>query len=139
MHICIHFHLLLPRKIIQIDTYGNQALGVLDRTADNTGLYAAACETVGKQMGVPVVNLWRLMLSQPNWQEFLLSDGLHFTPAGQLFVLKHVVAALPVDAQVDTLALDFPLGQQMSERDPAHSIASHAEKHPVIIKGTQWL
>ena len=91
-------------------------------------------------LGYPtVVNLWRLMRAQPNWQEFLLTDGLHFTPAGQLFVLKHVIAALPVQAQVDTLALDFPLGQQMSERDPARSIANHAAKNPVIIKGVQWL
>ena len=45
---------------------------------------------LGQEVQLPVLDLWTLMQQQPNWQEELLCDGLHFTQAGNRFVYKHL-------------------------------------------------
>ena len=46
-----------------------------------TGQYAAACRKLGLQLGVPVLDLWTQLQTQPDWNTHL-SDGLHLSAAG---------------------------------------------------------
>lgn len=41
----------------------------LQRTAENTKRYADACRDVGKQLGVPVVDLWTVFMRAAGWKE----------------------------------------------------------------------
>lgn len=61
-----------------------------ERTNDFTKQYATAVLELGKELQLPVLDLWTLMQQQPSWQEDLLCDGLHFTPAGNRFVYEHL-------------------------------------------------
>lgn len=54
----------------------------LDRTLDSTEPYALAAREVAAAQGVACLDLWHELLATPSWQA-LLSDGLHFTAAGQ--------------------------------------------------------
>jgi hypothetical protein len=65
-----------------------------DRTNEHTQQYAAAVVELGKQAGVPVVDLFNSLQDVPGWQNELLSDGLHFTPAGSRRVWQGVREAL---------------------------------------------
>ncbi len=81
----------------QIQRYGrNGATGVLERTLQLSGEHAAAAGSVAKQENLPFLNLWEEMqnavprCSDPQeeaWSEFL-SDGLHLSAKGNLFVGK---------------------------------------------------
>lgn len=42
---------------------------VPQRTAANTKSYAAACRKVGKELNVPVVDLWHAYMSKAGWKE----------------------------------------------------------------------
>ena len=81
----------------QIQRFGkNGATGVLERTLKLSGEHAAAAGSVAKQENLPFLNVWEEMLnavprcSDPQeeaWSEFL-SDGLHLSAKGNLFVGK---------------------------------------------------
>jgi lysophospholipase L1-like esterase len=67
-----------------------------DRTLEYTQQYAAAVLDLGRQLQVPVVDLFHKLQHTPGWQTELLKDGLHFTPAGSMAVwqqLQEVLAA----------------------------------------------
>lgn len=66
----------------------------LDRTLANTGLYAAEARRVAAASGVPVLDLYRVVQEHPGWERELLSDGLHFTPAGQHVVFDALIEVL---------------------------------------------
>lgn len=63
---------------------------VAERTNEYTKSYAAAVVELGKELQVPVVDLWTSMQTQPDWQTDLLCDGLHLTPAGNSFVYEQL-------------------------------------------------
>ena len=77
------------RLIFQKARYGDAATGVLERTNESAGMYAAECARVAGELDVPCCNLWKIMQggeeADGNWSRFL-SDGLHFTPEGNRFV-----------------------------------------------------
>lgn len=39
------------------------------RTAANTKKYADACQGIGEELNLPVVNLWRTFMSKAGWKE----------------------------------------------------------------------
>ena len=47
----------------------------------SAGQYAAACQKLGLQLGIPVLDLWTQLQTQPDWNSYL-SDGLHLSAAG---------------------------------------------------------
>ncbi len=89
----------------QIVRYKDKATGNLERTLTLSGEYARAVVKVGKEMDVPVLNIWEMMQSQElktkegdggvdneegsngkhPWSIYL-SDGLHLSQEGNLFV-----------------------------------------------------
>ncbi|OCK78432.1 SGNH hydrolase [Lepidopterella palustris CBS 459.81] len=71
----------------------------VSRTAVATKSYADAVCELGKELGIPVLNLWKTFISKTGWKieepipgsmeinensilEDLMHDGLHFNPAG---------------------------------------------------------
>mmetsp|Transcript_7955 Transcript_7955/g.18429 ORF Transcript_7955/g.18429 Transcript_7955/m.18429 type:complete len:276 (-) Transcript_7955:109-936(-) len=69
----------------QKERYREQASGRLERTNEMAGQYAAAVEQVAQELGLPALNLWKLMQDVNVWPEFL-TDGLHLSPKGNQFV-----------------------------------------------------
>jgi isoamyl acetate esterase len=82
------------RLLYQIQRYGNKATGVLERTTENTKLYADACRLVGYEMDVPCLDLFRAMLGEPDYGPRYLNDGLHFSVAGHDYVAEQVLGAI---------------------------------------------
>lgn len=39
------------------------------RTAEHTKLYADACREIGKELGVPVLDLWSIFMAEAGWRE----------------------------------------------------------------------
>jgi len=63
-----------------------------DRSFKRTAQYAAAVVSAGRELSVPVLNLFQeLQDLAPNngWSDrFMLPDGLHFNDEGQALVAK---------------------------------------------------
>lgn len=82
------------RFAFQKKRYGDKATGILERTLENSGKYAAACQAVAEELKIPCVNLWEKFQTVEGWPKFL-HDGLHFSKEGHDFVfqcLKEAVA-----------------------------------------------
>lgn len=70
--------------------YGDKATGVLERTLENSGKYAEACQKAASDLKLPCLNLWKAFQDEgDDWGRFL-SDGLHFSPAGHDFVFQQL-------------------------------------------------
>jgi len=69
----------------QVQRYGDKATGVLERTTENTKLYADACKQVAAAKNVPCCDLFEQMLAVTDYGKFL-NDGLHFSAEGHAFV-----------------------------------------------------
>ena len=67
--------------------YGDKATGVLERTLENSGKYAKACQEVAEELELPCLNLWDKFQTVEDWPKFL-SDGLHFSTEGHDFVFQ---------------------------------------------------
>jgi hypothetical protein len=96
----------------QIRRYGTEgATGILERTLENTGLYASKCAQVAQELQLPVVNLFEIMQLPPakpsdatadngttneafDWGAYFC-DGLHFyVPAGHDIVAQSILTAI---------------------------------------------
>jgi len=78
------------------ERYAEKARGVLERTEEAAGEYAAACERAAQKVGIPSLSLWGAMRqARPDgsWSEFL-RDGLHLSRRGDEFVAKAVLGAI---------------------------------------------
>ncbi|KAG5304213.1 GDSL Lipase/Acylhydrolase [Histoplasma capsulatum G186AR] len=81
------------------------------RKASQTKKYADACRQVGKALNVPVADIWTAFMTAAGWVEgqplpgsrdvpankklqALLSDGLHFNPAGYQVMYDEVTRAI---------------------------------------------
>jgi lysophospholipase L1-like esterase len=70
----------------QIQRYGqDKATGILERTTENTGRYAAACRQVATEMQIPCLDLFTNMMQQSDYGRFFC-DGLHFSSQGHKFL-----------------------------------------------------
>jgi len=74
---------------LQKERFKDKATGRPERTNEMAGKYAAAAEETAKELGLPSLNLWRLMQDVNEWRGFL-SDGLHLSPQGNQFVASAV-------------------------------------------------
>jgi isoamyl acetate esterase len=71
-----------------------------ERQNSVTAGYAEACKEVAASLGIPVLDLWTLMMGTPAWQTFL-TDGLHFTTAGQRLLYEALQSV--IDEHVPSL------------------------------------
>lgn len=71
---------------------GKEDLGSDNRSDQSAGRYAAACVSVGKKVGVPVIDLWNAM-HKADWKP-LLRDGLHLSARGNRFLFELLMEAL---------------------------------------------
>ena len=77
--------------------WGGKATGVLERTLENTGLYAEACKTTAKQFDLPLVDLYTSMQEEEkDWGKFF-TDGLHFSKDGHDFVLSQILKTIDTE------------------------------------------
>jgi isoamyl acetate esterase len=81
------------RLVFQKQRYGDLATGVLERTTENTKLYAEACAAVAAETKLPCLDLFEAMMAVPDYGRFLC-DGLHFSGAGHDFVATCVLQAI---------------------------------------------
>jgi len=65
-----------------------------DRSLEHAQEYAAAVLDLGKQLQLPVVDLFSRLQLIPDWQTQLLKDGLHFTTAGSMAVWQELKTVL---------------------------------------------
>lgn len=56
--------------------------------------YVNKVEEIGKESGIPVIDLYGQMLAQPNPEELLQLDGLHFSTAGYQLLASLIVQAI---------------------------------------------
>ena len=71
-----------PQRLqFQVAQYKELASGQLERTDATQSEYADACVRIGKEVGVPTLDL-RSLKARADWPE-LQSDGLHMSAAGQ--------------------------------------------------------
>jgi isoamyl acetate esterase len=73
--------------------YGDKATGILERTLENSGKYAEACQAVAEELDVPCVNMWEKFQTVEDWPKFL-HDGLHFSKEGHDFVFQCLEEAI---------------------------------------------
>jgi len=88
-----------------------KGIHVTRRTAANTAAYAQAVRDLGRELGVPVLDLWTAFMREAGWNGSfdvplvgakeapqsevlvgLLHDGLHFTPAGYRIMYREFMA-----------------------------------------------
>ena len=86
----VFFHCCLTTACLQRSGTARTETTLPERTNDYTSGYAAAVVELGKELQLPVVDLWTSMQAQRDWQTQLLCDGLHFTPAGNRFVYQQL-------------------------------------------------
>mmetsp|Transcript_15966 Transcript_15966/g.26087 ORF Transcript_15966/g.26087 Transcript_15966/m.26087 type:complete len:238 (+) Transcript_15966:2452-3165(+) len=63
---------------------------VVDRSTDNVKPYVDACMELGKELGVPVVDIFTPLRDSPDLGSYL-SDGLHFSEKGDGFVFDELM------------------------------------------------
>eukprot|EP00245_Coleochaete_scutata_P014879 TRINITY_DN6439_c0_g1_i1.p1 TRINITY_DN6439_c0_g1~~TRINITY_DN6439_c0_g1_i1.p1 ORF type:complete len:257 (+),score=36.94 TRINITY_DN6439_c0_g1_i1:165-935(+) len=115
---------LLHQKI----TYGDKATGIVERTNEAAGQYAEACKSVGREMGVPVLDMWQLVQEIPDWATRCLSDGLHLTAQGNEVVFEGLLHIIQSDMGLpslvsDDLPWDFPEHSDIDSDDPKLTFA----------------
>ena len=134
--------------------YGARASGVLERTTERAGQYAATAARVAAEQGVPCLDVHKLMLAEgeSNWPALVgegskSGDGLHLVEAGQKFVGKALVALLidalglprrlsPEEAtpqerilvEVPRLPIELPPGARLSPDGYAAQIEEHEKR-----------
>ncbi|KAK3159747.1 hypothetical protein QOZ80_1BG0050530 [Eleusine coracana subsp. coracana] len=90
-----------------------------ERTNEAAGAYAQACMAVAKELNHPVIDIWTKMQEFPDWQTCALSDGLHFTPAGNKILFDEVVKTLSsIGFSSERLPSDLPLFHDIDTKDP---------------------
>jgi lysophospholipase L1-like esterase len=87
------------RLEFQKKRWGDKATGVLERSNEITGTYAAACREVGNTKDVPCMDLFTAMrTAEGNTDEDdvgrFLCDGLHFNKTGHKFVYSALADAI---------------------------------------------
>lgn len=86
------------RLKFQIQKYGNQASGKLERSLELSRLYSEVVVKVANEMSLVCLNLWTSMqkalpgANEP-WSVFFI-DGLHFSKEGNLFVGEKLIETI---------------------------------------------
>lgn len=81
------------RLTYQIQRYGDNATGKLERNMALSEQYASAAEEMATEVGVPCLNLWKAMQKDDGWKDFF-TDGLHFSKTGNDFVAQALLKTI---------------------------------------------
>ncbi|KAF1780453.1 SGNH hydrolase-type esterase domain [Phytophthora cactorum] len=96
--------------------------GLVDRSDAATGNYARACVEVANELKVSVLDLYEHFKAMPvETQKKLLSDGIHFTAAGNKVVDSQFQSKITSDFPALTDTLDtwqFPKASKYVAEDP---------------------
>lgn len=119
------------RLLYQRQRYGDNATGVLERTTENTKLYAMACVEVAQQLHLPCLNLFDQMMAQDNYGR-LLSDGLHFSSEGHDFVGDCILSAIQ-EHYSELRVIPCPVtGQWNNSASQCEALSRFAPYHDLI-------
>jgi lysophospholipase L1-like esterase len=122
------------RLAYQKQRFGTKATGVLERTLEHTGLYAAACQQVADLLHVPCLNLYTDMLEQ---RSLFLSDGLHFSAKGHSFVGQRLLQAIQEHFADDWhVTADPTTGQWCNSGSTCVGLTSQGPYHDEIVVAT---
>ncbi|MEW5305717.1 MAG: hypothetical protein WDW36_008237 [Sanguina aurantia] len=111
----------------------------LDRTNENTGLYAAAVCALAEERGLPVLDLHSLLNAKAQKEgedKFftgILMDGLHFKPKGQAMVADLVLSRLEEafpELSPSALPMHYPGWEKIDTADPATTFSKLAAHMP---------
>ena len=119
------------RLAFQIQKYGDKATGILERTLENTGTYAAKCLEVASELSLPCLDLYSSMMKEDNWARFFY-DGLHFSPEGNEFVGKAVVESIQTHFPELTVTKDPRTGQFCNSASSCPALTSQGPYHDQI-------
>ena len=73
-----------------------------NRNLENTKLYSQKCVEIGEKIGVGVLDLFSLMEAEPvEVRNGLLSDGLHLSQAGNVFLFEKLKEKFLVELTKD--------------------------------------
>jgi hypothetical protein len=104
-----------------------------DRTSAHTALYAAAARRAASEAGAALLDLHSLLQREEGWEEGLLADGLHFTPAGQALVGRLLV---------DLLGTTYPELRWGPDRRPRPGMAGLGREtgavRPIVGTSRPW-
>ncbi len=83
------------RLKFQVERWGEKATGELERTLELSGQYASIVEKVAAELNFPCLHVWKLMQdslpsNNQEWSKYL-SDGLHLSREGNIFVGEHLI------------------------------------------------
>eukprot|EP01026_Neomeris_dumetosa_P064027 TRINITY_DN60848_c0_g1_i1.p2 TRINITY_DN60848_c0_g1~~TRINITY_DN60848_c0_g1_i1.p2 ORF type:complete len:286 (+),score=27.51 TRINITY_DN60848_c0_g1_i1:126-860(+) len=87
-----------------------------ERVNQTTQQYATGCMEVAKSLNIPVLDLWTRLQTIPDWQNKLLSDGVHFNQEGNFVtfqVLKQFIDDTFQSLSADRLLQDVPLWREV--------------------------
>lgn len=115
----------------QKQRYKEKATGVLERTLENTGKYAATCVEVAKECNIPYIDLYHDMLQQAHWDTFF-HDGLHFAPAGHVFVAERILETIRIKYPDIHVGADPVTGQHCNSSSHCISLSSQGPYHDEI-------
>lgn len=76
--------LITPSPVIEAKQKGK-------RINERLSLYADAVRHVVEETGSSLIDLYRLMLQEPDYTPMLLDDGLHFSSAGYDFLAERII------------------------------------------------
>jgi lysophospholipase L1-like esterase len=121
------------RFAFQIQKYGDKATGKLERTLENTGLYAEACRQVATKEGLPCLDLYTDMqkADPDNWGRFL-NDGLHFSGDGHEFVGAAVLEAINSSFPALAVTADPVTGQWANSASKCRGLEHQGPYHDHI-------
>jgi lysophospholipase L1-like esterase len=123
-----------PKRLaFQIQKYGDKATGILERTNENTGLYAQACREVATQEGLHCLDLYTDMqkADPDNWARFL-NDGLHFSLQGHEFVGAAVLEAINSNFPDLVVTADARTGQWANSASECQGLKHQGPYHDEI-------
>jgi lysophospholipase L1-like esterase len=127
------------RLAFQKQRYKDKATGILERTLESAGKYAAACRDVAKELDLPCLDLYTVMMNDDDGGDFgkFLSDGLHFSKEGNAFVLKQLLATLSKEFPSLSVTPDPITGQENNSGSSCEGITSSGPYHDEI-DSTCW-
>jgi lysophospholipase L1-like esterase len=119
------------RLAFQKQRYGEKATGVLERTLEHTGKYAAECKSVAIKHDVSVVDLYNIMQQVEDFGRFF-TDGLHFSKEGHSFVLTKLQETISKELPEVAVSKDPHTGQCNNSGSSCPGIPSSGPYHDHI-------
>ncbi|KAI8466391.1 MAG: SGNH hydrolase-type esterase domain-containing protein [Monoraphidium minutum] len=114
------------RAAYQQQRNGSASLPPPDRTDGFTSQYAKAVRGLGARLAAPVLDLDGALRREEAWASELLTDGLHFSPAGQALVGRLMIELLAdkyPDLGLTELSNHFPWWDKYADAGPAQEAA----------------